>query len=98
VLNYAPRHEKVWGSGGIDLPFLTLALDGDEWLATRPGHFTPVEKDPGTCWVGGCVGPRASLDAVEKKKSLMPGIEPRPSNPHSVAVPTELSRLLHQNI
>jgi hypothetical protein len=33
-----------------------------------------------THWVGGCVGPRAGLDAVEKKKNLpRPGIESGPS-------------------
>jgi hypothetical protein len=24
--------------------FLTLALDGGEWLASHPGHLTPGEK------------------------------------------------------
>jgi hypothetical protein len=32
------------GSGGI-AP-LTLALDGGEWSASRPGHFTPGGKNP----------------------------------------------------
>jgi hypothetical protein len=27
---------------------LTLALDGDEWSASRPGRFTPRERAPGT--------------------------------------------------
>jgi len=44
--------------------FLTLALDGDEWLASHPGHFISVEKPPLTHWIGGWVGPRASLDAA----------------------------------
>jgi hypothetical protein len=36
----------VWKSGGIAPPFLTLALDGDEWSASRLGRFTPG-KNPG---------------------------------------------------
>jgi hypothetical protein len=28
----APRHENVWGSGGIAPPFLTSALDGGEYF------------------------------------------------------------------
>jgi hypothetical protein len=46
-------------------PFLTLALDGGEWSALHPCHFTPF-----THWIGGWVGPRAGLDAVEKRKIL----------------------------
>jgi hypothetical protein len=30
IINEAPRHEDVWGSGGIAAPFLTSALDGSE--------------------------------------------------------------------
>jgi hypothetical protein len=38
------------------------------------------------------VGPRTDLDAVEKRKNLpLPEIEPRPSNPLPVTIPTELS-------
>jgi hypothetical protein len=46
--------------------FLTSALVGNEWSASRFGHFTPGERDPGTHWIGGWVGPRASLDNMEK--------------------------------
>jgi hypothetical protein len=53
--------------------FLTSALDRDEWSASRTGSFAP-----GTHWIGGVwVGPRAGLDAVEKRKILPPPrIEP----------------------
>jgi hypothetical protein len=53
------------GSGGIALSFLTTALDGGEWSASRPGRFTPEERTPGTHWIGGWVGPRVGLDAVD---------------------------------
>jgi hypothetical protein len=37
-------HEDIWGSGGIDLPFVTSGLGGGEWSASRPGRFTPAEE------------------------------------------------------
>jgi hypothetical protein len=59
--------------------FLTSALVGGEWSASRPGRFTPGERAPGTHWIGGWVGPRAGLDDVEKRKFLtLPGLELRP--------------------
>jgi hypothetical protein len=67
---------------GVDLYihiFLTSALAGGEWSASRPGRFTPSERDPGTRWIGGWVGPSAGLDDVEKRKFLtLPELEPRP--------------------
>jgi hypothetical protein len=58
--------------------FLTSALVGREWSASRPCCFTPGEKTPGTQWIGGWVGPRAGLDDVEKRKFLtLPGLELR---------------------
>jgi hypothetical protein len=60
--------------GGVDVYihiFLTSVIVGGEWSASRPGRFTP-----GTRWIGGCVGPRAGLDDVEKRKFLtIPGLE-----------------------
>jgi hypothetical protein len=47
----------MWGSGGIAPPFLTSALDEGEWSAVCPGRFTA-----GT---GNCVGPTASLHAIQ---------------------------------
>jgi hypothetical protein len=34
------------------------------------GHFTPVEIAPDANWIGGWVGPRVSLDAVQKRNIL----------------------------
>jgi hypothetical protein len=63
--------------GGVDVQlhiFLTSALAGDEWSASRPGRFTP-----GTHWIGDWVNPRAGLDDAEKREFLLlPGIELRP--------------------
>jgi hypothetical protein len=46
LINKAPRHEDVWGSGGIAPLFWTLALYGGEWSASRPGRFAPWEGAP----------------------------------------------------
>jgi len=75
VLLLAEHHimKAYWGSGGIaPIHSLTSALDGGEWSASCPGHFTPRERDPGTHWIGGWVGPRASLDMVLKRKIPSP--------------------------
>jgi hypothetical protein len=51
--------------------FLTSALAGGEWSASRPGRITPGERAPGTQWIGGWVDPRAAgLDNVEKRQFL----------------------------
>jgi hypothetical protein len=49
--------------GGI---FLTSALVGGQWPASRPCRFTPGERAPGTHFIGGWVDPRAGLDDMEK--------------------------------
>jgi hypothetical protein len=76
---------KTWASGGIARPFLTLALDGGEWSASRPCHFTPWGA-LGTHWRCSWVGRRAGLDAVEKRKIL----HCRESNPGRPARSTSL--------
>jgi hypothetical protein len=66
---------KVYG--GLDAQihiFLTSALAGGEWSASRPGRFAP-----GTHSLGGWVDPRASLEDVEK--ILDPTGTPRSSSP-----------------
>jgi hypothetical protein len=61
--------------------FLTSALDGGEWSATRPSRFTPRERAPGSHWIGGWVSPRAVLDAVVKRKIPSPRRESNPRTP-----------------
>jgi hypothetical protein len=89
LINYASRHEDVWGSGGKAPPFLTSALDGVESLASRP-----QEKSPTYPLDGRQCGPQSRSGCCGKEKNVLPlpGIEPRTSQP--VAIPTELSRLL----
>jgi hypothetical protein len=56
--------------------FLTSALVGGEWSASRPGQFTPGHKARGTHLIRSVVGPRTDLDDVEKRKFLtLPGLE-----------------------
>jgi hypothetical protein len=51
--------------------FLTSALEGGEWSASRPGRALPLgEWTPGTHCIGGWVGPRAGLDAEVRGKIL----------------------------
>jgi hypothetical protein len=68
--------------GGMDVLihiFLTSALVGGEWSASRAFHFIPEERAPGTHWIGGSVDPRAGLDDLEDRKFLtLPGLELRP--------------------
>jgi hypothetical protein len=47
----------------------TSVLVGGECSASRPDHFTPGERTPGTQWIGSWVDPRAGLDDVEKRNS-----------------------------
>jgi hypothetical protein len=64
---------KMYGGAEIQLhAFLTSALDGSEWSASRIGRFTPGKEAPGTQWLGGWVGPRAGLDAVTKRRNPYP--------------------------
>jgi hypothetical protein len=77
---------------------LNLGTRG-EWSDSRLGRFTPWEIVPGTHWIGGWVGPRAGLDAMEKRKISFPCWESNPgSHPayRAVTIPTELSRLANK--
>jgi hypothetical protein len=46
-------------------PSLTSTLDAGDWSASRTGQFTARDGTP-VLHTEGWVGPRASLDAVEK--------------------------------
>jgi hypothetical protein len=71
---------------------------GGEWLSSRPCRLTSGESAPDAHWIRGGVGPRAGLDIVEKRETLLwlLGIEARllarPSRT-LVTMPTELPQL-----
>jgi hypothetical protein len=71
------------GSAGIAPPFLTLALDGVKWTASRSCRFTPWENAPDVHCVGGWAGLRTSLGVVENRKMSCTCQE---SNPNSSTV------------
>jgi hypothetical protein len=60
--------KTYWGVELWPHTFLTSALDGSEWSASRPDRFTPGERDPGTNRIGCWVGPRAGLFTVVKRQ------------------------------
>jgi hypothetical protein len=81
------KHHAMKMSGGVDLPTTW------EWSASRHGRFTP-----GTHNLGGSVGPRAGLAAVEGRTNLLrpPGMEPRLFSrraPSLISILNELSLL-----
>jgi hypothetical protein len=83
------------GSEVIAQRFLTSTLAGDELSASRPGRFTTGERAPGSHWLGGSVGPRACLEAVEKRKISCLFRESNPNPPQKrspVTIPNGLSR------
>jgi hypothetical protein len=67
------------GSGSIDPRFLDLGTSlWGECSALHPGLFTPGERASVNQWIGGWVGPRASLDMENWKSLFPPGLELRP--------------------
>jgi hypothetical protein len=73
------RHAGAKGERKYSFSFVTSALDGGEWSASRPVYALPRERKPGTHWIGGYVGLRAGLDTEDRGKYslLLPEIEPR---------------------
>jgi hypothetical protein len=62
--------KKMYGGADIQIHvFLTLALAESEWSASRHGRFIHGGKSPSTNWIGGWVGPRASLDNMRRENS-----------------------------
>jgi hypothetical protein len=60
------KRERMYSS----YSFLTSALDGGEWSASRPGSVFPRERAVGTHCTGGWVGLRAGLDTEDRGKSF----------------------------
>jgi hypothetical protein len=59
---------KAYGEVDVQIHvFMNLELDGGEWSASRSVRFTPGETFQGTHLIGGGVGPRTSMDDMEKR-------------------------------
>jgi hypothetical protein len=87
--------KTYWGNGGIVPHILDLGSRVGEWLASRPGRFTPRERALGTNWIGGWVGPRAALDTVVKRKISSHRRESNSRTPIVQPVGQALFRLSH---
>jgi hypothetical protein len=60
--------------GGVDVKiqvFLTSALVGGKWSASRPCRFTPGKRAPGTHWIGDWVDLGTGVDNEEVKKFFL---------------------------
>jgi hypothetical protein len=91
LLNKALFHGDIRGKGNIP-SFLTSAADGRNRSVSRLDRFTPGETATSNHWTGGWMDSRASLDGTEKRTILsLLGIDPPPSSPQLVAIPTEQS-------
>jgi hypothetical protein len=75
--------KTYWGSGGI---------------ASRSGRFNLKERAPGTHWIGGCVGPRAVLDMVVKRKIPSPRRESNPRTPIVQSVGQRYTDSYHEEL
>jgi hypothetical protein len=66
---------KTCGENGIiDPAFLTSALYGGEWSASRPGRFTPGKNFPGTQWIkGSCICRESNHGHPDRSPSLYLG-------------------------
>jgi hypothetical protein len=75
------------GSGGLAPLFLTSALDGCEWSASRPGRFTTGKELAVPNRYKARWAPKLVWTLWRRDNILpVPGIEPQPS----IAIPTEV--------
>jgi hypothetical protein len=70
---------KAYGELDVQIHvFLTSALHGGEWSASRSGRFTLREGARGSNWIGGWVDSRDGAEEVEKREILkLSGLELR---------------------
>jgi hypothetical protein len=91
LINLAPRQEDVSQIGCTAPSFLISALDGGEWQASRPSHFTPEER-PWRPLYRRLSAPqsRSGRRGVEKNRFSLLRIEPQPQ---TVAIPLYYNRV-----
>jgi hypothetical protein len=59
---------KTYREWMYSITIFTSALDGGEWSVSLTCRFNPGKRTPGTHWIGGWVGSRPDVDAVEWRK------------------------------
>jgi hypothetical protein len=82
--------------------FLTSALDGGDWSASRTGRFISRVRTADIHWIGGWVGPRAGLESVAKKvncfsasaRNWSPVVQPVAHSLYWLSYPGALSSVL----
>jgi hypothetical protein len=93
--NWAPRHRGVLGELKYSSThYLTSALNGCEWSASRPCRFIPREKRrwyPLDRRLGGLQS-RSGRGGEEKNSQTVPGLKPPIIQPVAQRYTTELSR------
>jgi hypothetical protein len=62
--NWAPCHEGILGKWRYSSMHLDLGVRWRWVVSFMPWLLYPRERAPGTHWIGGWVGPRASLDVL----------------------------------
>jgi hypothetical protein len=72
LINQAPRHENVWGNGGIAPPFPTSALDGGEWPSFTPRPLYPRGKSPRYPLDRRLGGPQSRSGCCGVERNLLP--------------------------
>jgi hypothetical protein len=76
-----------YGEEEIQLHVLLIsALDGGEWLASRPNSLTFRERVPSTDWIFGWVGLRADLEAIAKRNLPAPARNRTPARRQSLVL------------
>jgi hypothetical protein len=87
--------KAYWGVEVYLNEFLTSALDGGEWTASRPDHFTSMERTryPLDRRLGGRQN-RSGRGGEEKNSQPLPGLKPPIIQPVAQRYATGLSRLL----
>jgi hypothetical protein len=84
VLNWVPRHENTWGSGGIARHYFYVC----GWLHAPAA--LPPRRDPLYPFDRRLSSPQ-KLEVVAKKNPALLGIKPRSSSPYPYPVPYSMN-------
>jgi hypothetical protein len=68
------KHHSIKTYRGVEIylhSFITSALDGEQQSTSRLGRFTSEERKLGTYLIGGCVGSKPCLKALERREKYL---------------------------